>query len=212
MTPSDHFPDTFPPPLARRPRREELAAYAGATLESLVFPGARLLFAGINPSLWSAAVQAHFATPGNRFWPALAKAGITSRVFDWSAGIPGEDAEELRDRGVGISGFVDRATARADELSAAELRAGGLRLVERVAEWQPRVVAVLGLTAYRSAYGVKAKAGPQDPPPGADAGVTEWWVLPNPSGLNAHETLDSLAGAYRRAAEHAGVSLRDPTS
>lgn len=212
MTPSDHLPSTFPPPLARRPRRDELAAYAGATLESLVFPGVRLLFAGINPSLWAAAVGAHFARPGNRFWPALAKAGITSHVFDWSAGMPPEDAEEMRDSGLGISGFSHRATARADELSAEELRAGGVRLIERVAEWRPRVVAVLGLTAYRSAYGVKAKAGRQEPPPAAESGETEWWVLPNPSGLNAHETLDSLAAAYREVAERAGITLRDPTS
>lgn len=201
MTPPVNPPSTSPPPLTRRPRRDELAAHAGATLGDLVFPGVRLLFAGINPSLWSAAVGAHFARPGNRFWPALARAGITPRLFDWSAGMPAEDAAELRELGIGIAGFSQRATARADELTAGELRSGGVRLVERVAEWRPRVVAVLGLTAYRSAYGVKAKAGRQDHGPG----VTEWWVLPNPSGLNAHESLESLARAYASVAQRAGV-------
>lgn len=211
MTPSDNPESTFgPPPLLRRPRREELAAYAGARLECLVFPGVRLVFAGINPSLWAAAVGAHFARPGNRFWPALAKAGITSTVFDWSAGMPAEDAAELREKGIGISGFSQRATARADELSEAELRAGGVRLIERVAQWRPRVVAVLGLTAYRSAYGVKVTAGRQEPPPGAGGSGAEWWVLPNPSGLNAHETLASLAVAYAEVARRAGVPLTPP--
>lgn len=195
---------TFPPPLDRRPKRDELSAYHGATLPPLIPPGVRLLFVGINPSLWAAAVGAHFARPGNRFWPALARAGITSRLFDWSAGIPAADAQELRDKGVGISGFVERATARADELTPDELRAGGVRLVERVAAWRPQVVAVLGITAYRAAFGRKASVGQQEPP-AAGAGAT-WWVLPNPSGLNAHETLDSLARAYARVADVAGIA------
>lgn len=205
MTPSRLDLSIFPPPLDRRPKRDELAAYHGATLDPLVAPGVRLLFVGINPSLWAAAVGAHFARPGNRYWPALARAGITSRLFDWSAGIPAADAQEMRDKGIGISGLVKRATARADELTPDELRAGGVRLVKRVAEWRPRVVAVLGITAYRSAFGVRARAGRQDPPPGAAPGP-EWWVLPNPSGLNAHETLDSLARAYREVADCAGVT------
>lgn len=214
MTPSRHpvSSSESPHPLSRRPRRSELAAYAGAILPDLVSPGVRLLFVGINPSLWSAAVGAHFARPGNRFWPALARAGITDHTYDWAAGMPAEDRRELTGRGIGITNVVPRATARADELTRDELRAGGVRLVERINGWSPVVVAVLGLTAYRAAFGQKAAAGRQTSPPGA-APDAEWWVLPNPSGLNAHETVESLAQAYAEVADRAGVvRTPDPTS
>ena len=157
---------------------------------------------GINPGLWTAAANAHFARPGNRFWPALHAAGITSQVVDASAGMPAEARAELEARRVGISNIVPIATARADELTREQLRAGGERLVALVERVRPRVVAVLGLTAYRQAFARPATTvGRQD----HDLAGAELWVLPNPSGLNAHETLASLATAYRAAAVAAGV-------
>jgi double-stranded uracil-DNA glycosylase len=161
-----------------------------------------LLFVGINPGLWTAAANAHFARPGNRFWPALHAAGITSQIVDASAGMPAEARAELDAQGVGISNIVPIATARADELTREQLRAGAERLVALVERVRPRVVAVLGLTAYRQAFARPATTvGRQD----HDLAGAELWVLPNPSGLNAHETLASLATAYRAAAVAAGV-------
>lgn len=198
-------PAAPPPRIAgRRPRRDELPLFSGVEVPDLIGPLTRLLFVGINPSLWTAAVGAHFARPGNRFWPALAAAGITAGVVDCSAGMSAEDSAALIARGVGITNVVPRATARADELERAELRSGGVRLVERVAESRPRVVAVLGVTAYRQAFDASARQGRQVAPPGAD-GNAEWWVLPNPSGLNAHETVESLGRAYADVARRAGV-------
>jgi TDG/mug DNA glycosylase family protein len=165
----------------------------------------RLLFVGINPGLWTAAVNAHFARPGNRFWPALHRAGITSELVDASLGLPERTARELAEAGIGISNIVPIATARADELTTTQLRAGGQRLRELVRFTRPRVVAVLGVTAFRQAFGQRGlQIGRSDEPfEGADL-----WVLPNPSGLNAHETVDSLARWYRDAAEAAGIELR----
>ena len=183
-------------------RRADLEAFRGHPVDDLLGPDLRLLFVGINPGLWTAAVNAHFARPGNRFWPALHRAGITARLVDASAGLQDEDADDLRRRGVGITNLVNVATARADELTRAELRAGAGRLAELVARERPRVVAVLGLTAYRTAFDQpKASAGRQPD----DLGPAELWVAPNPSGLNAHETIDSLAASYRHIAEVAGV-------
>jgi TDG/mug DNA glycosylase family protein len=184
--------------------RSELEAARSRVVDDLLGPDLRLLFVGINPGLWTAAANAHFARPGNRFWPALHGAGITAHVVDASAGMPPADAEELAQRGVGITNLVARATARADEVSAEELRAGGRRLEDLVVRRRPAVVAVLGVTAYRTAFDRRrAVAGRQ---PDRLAGA-ELWVLPNPSGLNAHETVGSLAAAYREAAEAAAVSL-----
>nr|WP_249419841.1 mismatch-specific DNA-glycosylase [Rhabdothermincola salaria] len=166
----------------------------------------RLLFVGINPGLWTAAVNAHFARPGNRFWPALHRAGITSHVVDASAGLTAADRRVLAEAGVGISNIAPVATARADQLSAAQLSEGGDRLRRLVAERAPRVVAVLGVTAYRQAFGRRQAAiGRQDD----DFEGAELWVLGNPSGLNAHETVETLATWYRRAAQAAGVALLD---
>jgi TDG/mug DNA glycosylase family protein len=178
------------------------------TVDDVLPSPLRLLFVGINPGLWTAAVNAHFARPGNRFWPALHRAGITSEPIDASLGLPDRAREELEMAGIGISNIVPVATARADELSAAQLRAGGERLRALVAERSPSVVAVLGVTAFRQAFGRRDIAiGPsEDRFEGA-----ELWVLPNPSGLNAHETVDSLAGWYRRAARAAGIQLHEPT-
>jgi double-stranded uracil-DNA glycosylase len=172
-----------------RPTREEVAAAAGRTIPDLGGPGLRVLFSGINPSLYSAATGHHFARPGNRFWPALHRSGFTPRQLD-----PSEQGT-LPGLGLGITNVVARATARADELSAAELVAGGRRLFSLARRWQPRYVAVLGVTAYRVAFGgPKAVIGAQD----QRIGGVPVWVLPNPSGLNAHFQIDDLADQFAR--------------
>ena len=182
--------------------RAELEAFRDATVPDLIGPGLRLLFVGINPGLWTAAVQTHFARPGNRFYPALRKAGILGREIDQTRGMSDDDRRHLLDRGVGITNLVPRATARADELTATELREGSLRLADVVRTWQPRVVAVLGISAYRIAFAQpKAQAGQQP----EDLEGARLWVVPNPSGLNAHDTIASLATAYAAPALAAGV-------
>jgi TDG/mug DNA glycosylase family protein len=184
--------------------RAELLAFRGATLPDLVGPATRLLFVGINPGLLTVAVQAHFAKRGNRFYPALYRAGITDRVIDAADGFRPEDRAYLLERGIGITSIVPLATARADELTRDELIAGGAALRDRVESIRPAVVAVLGITAYRIAFGrPDARVGRQ-PETWADAQV---WVAPNPSGLNAHETPGSLAAAYRTIASAAGLDL-----
>lgn len=189
---------------AGRFTRSELAAFRGATVPDYLPQQLRLLFVGINPSLWTAAAGAHFSRPGNRFWPALHAAGILDHVIDASAGLAPADDIALAAAGIGISNLVATATARADELSAAELTAGSARLVELVERIRPPVVAVLGVTAYRTAFRVKKVALGRQPTELAGA---ELWVLPNPSGLNAHETVASLGEWYRAAALAAGVPL-----
>lgn len=188
---------------ADRPTRAQLEAARDRVVPDLLPDDLRLLFVGINPGLWTAAVGAHFARPGNRFYPALHLAGLTVRRIDASRGYDPDDLAELRDKGIGVTNLCPRATARADELTTAELRAGAVRLVALVEARRPRVVAVLGITAYRQAFGrPKAVAGPQPAPWRADA---ELVVLPNPSGLNAHAGLAELAAAYGAAATAAGV-------
>jgi TDG/mug DNA glycosylase family protein len=182
--------------------RAELESYRDTEVPDLLGPDLRLLFVGINPGLWTAATQTHFAHPVNRFYPALLRAGILDRPVDQAAGMTEEDRELLRARGIGITNVVRRATARASELTADELRAGGRRLEELVGGTAPRVVAVAGVTAYRTAFGrPKAVLGPQ---PMRLAGA-ELWVVPNPSGLNAHETVASLAEAYAAPARAADI-------
>lgn len=182
--------------------RDELSSYAGTEIGDLIGPRCRLLFVGINPGLWSAATGAHFARPGNRFYPALFRAGIIDRRIDAAQGMSAADRDLLTGRGVGITNVVARATATAAELSPDELRTGGKRLRERVRQIAPAVVAVAGITAYRTAFGVRgARPGPQD----ITWDGAQVWVVPNPSGLNAHETVESLATAYRAAAAAAGV-------
>ncbi len=160
----------------------------------------RVLFCGINPGLYSAATGWHFARPGNRFWPALARSGFTPRLL-----APSEQ-HLLPGYGLGITNLVPRPTAQAAELDAAELRAGGERLTALVREYRPRVVAIAGVTAYRTAFGrPRASTGPQ---PETLAGA-RLWVLPNPSGLNAHWTLPGLAAefsALRAAADPSSLS------
>lgn len=190
--------------------RAQLAAFEGAEVPDLLPDPAtplRLLFVGINPGLWTAAVQTHFAHPGNRFYPALLGAGVITTPIDAAAGMTDDDRARFTGAGLGITNLVRRASARASELTAAELREGGRRLVALVEARRPAVVAVAGITAYRQAFGLpKARPGRQ-PEPLADA---ELWVVPNPSGLNAHETAASLATAYAAPARAAGVLPAPP--
>lgn len=192
--------------MAARFSREQLESFRDAEVPDLLpgpdGPALRLLFVGINPGLWTAATQTHFAHPVNRFYPALLRAGIIERAVDPSAGMTDEDRAHLLRRGIGITNLVRRATARADELTAEELREGGDRLTATARRTRPAVVAVAGITAYRSAFGVrKALAGRQP----EDLEGAQLWVVPNPSGLNAHETVDSLARAYAEPARAAGL-------
>ena len=183
--------------------REQLEACRDLEVPDLLGDDVRLLFVGINPGLWTAATQTHFAHPVNRFYPALLRAGVITRPIDPSAGMSDDDREHLRSRGVGITNLVRRATARASELTDDELREGGRRLGSLVAEVQPRVVAVAGITAYRAAFGLRRAAAGRQP---EDLHGAQLWVVPNPSGLNAHETVATLAEAYGEVARAAGVS------
>jgi TDG/mug DNA glycosylase family protein len=172
-----------------KPNRAEIAAAFGRSIPDVIGPGLRVLFCGINPSLYSAAVGHHFARPGNRFWPTLHAAGFTERLLS-----PFEDAT-LLERGYGVTNLVRRATATADELTVDELAAGGRRLVRLARRYQSTTVAFLGVTAYRAAFKhPKASLGRQTDRLGQSA----VWVLPNPSGLNAHYQLEQLARAYGR--------------
>jgi TDG/mug DNA glycosylase family protein len=186
--------------------RAELDSFLDATVPDLVGPGLRLLFVGINPGLWTAATQTHFAYPGNRFYPALFEAGIIERPIDRGVGMTDTDRQYLIDRGLGITNVVHRATAKASSLTVEELRAGGVVLREFVRTHTPTVVAVAGITAYRTAFSEpRAVMGEQ---PESFEG-SRLFVVPNPSGLNAHETVSSLAEWYAQAARAAGViSLR----
>jgi len=188
-------------PGARRggPSREELAAASGALVPDLIAPGLDVLFCGINPSVYSAVVGHHFARPGNRFWPALHASGFTPRRFR-----PDEEIELLA-LGCGITNVYERASVAADEVTAEEMRGGGKRLAARVAEYQPRWLAVLGVTAYRTAFHTpRAGLGPQE----VEVGGASVWVLPNPSGLNAHHTPADLARLFREFREAAGLPDR----
>ena len=182
--------------------RDELARFEGASVPDLVGDGVRLLFVGINPGLWTAATQTHFSHPGNRFYPALARAGIFERPIDRASGMTDDDRAAFTAAGLGITNLVNRATARASQLADQELRDGRIALEALVATWHPAVVAIAGVTAYRTAFGRrKAGLGRQEE---LLAGAA-LWVVPNPSGLNAHDTIDSLAAAYRAPAEVAGI-------
>ncbi|MCW4458482.1 mismatch-specific DNA-glycosylase [Microbacterium sp. MPKO10] len=182
--------------------RDTLESFRDAAVPDLVGDSIRLLFVGINPGLWTAATQTPFAHPGNRFYPALREAGIFDACPTFSDGFDAGDRRRFTQAGLGVSNLVNRATIRADELSRAELRDGARALEKRVLGWSPRVVAIVGLTAYRQGFArPKARAGKQDE---TIAGA-ELWVLPNPSGLNAHETVASLARAYAEPARAAGI-------
>jgi double-stranded uracil-DNA glycosylase len=175
-----------------RPTRAELAAAYGRRVPDLIAPDLKVLFCGINQSLYSAATRHHFARPGNRFWPALHASGFTTRVLK-----PWEE-HLLLDQGLGITNLVSRATAAADELEAGEFHRARQNLARKVRLYRPRCVAVLGIGAYRLALdSPHATAGKQPKRLGAAA----LWVLPNPSGLNANHQLADLAKAFRSVRE-----------
>lgn len=183
--------------------RAELESFRGAEVPDLVGPGVRLVFVGINPGLLTAARQVHFGNPANRFRPALVAAGLLDAPPDGVPGMTHQDLATLVARGVGITNLVPFATARADELTKAQLVAGRTRLETFVAEHHPRVVAVLGITAYRTAFGRPRATPGRQPEP---IGEAELWVVPNPSGLNAHESVASLAKAYAEPVRAAGIA------
>ena len=188
---------------AGRPTRADLAAAAaeGRTIPDVIAPDLRVLFVGINPGLYSAATGHHFARPGNRFWPALHRSGFTDRQL-----APAEQWS-LLDIGLGITNIVARPSARADELTPAELVAGAEVLAGKARRWRPRWVAVVGVTAYRTAFGdPRAALGRQE----ATLGPARLWVLPNPSGLNAHFTADTLAREFAALRAAVGGNGRSP--
>lgn len=171
-----------------KPTRADLLAAATKTLKDVIAPDLRVLFCGINPGLYTAWAGHHFARPGNRFWPTLFASGFTPHLF-----APSEH-RELLPLGYGITNVVARASARADELTDEELLAGGGKLIRKMRRWRPRWLAVLGVGAYRVAFEKpKAKLGLQD----ELIGTTRVWVLPSPSGLNAHYQAAELARLFR---------------
>ncbi len=182
--------------------RAELESFNGAEVPDLLGPDVRLLFVGINPGLWTAATQTHFAHPGNRFYPALLLAGVLEQPVDQAAGMDDADRDRLRARGIGITNLVRRASAKASELTPDELLQGGRALEELVRRTSPRVVAVAGITAYRTAFGLPRATPGRQP---HDLARAELWVVPNPSGLNPHETVATLAAAYAEPARAAGI-------
>ena len=173
---------------SERPRRSELTT-RGSRLGDIIAPGLKVLFCGINPGLYSAAVGHHFARPGNRFWAALHSAGFTERTL-----APSED-HLLLELGYGLTNIVARATAQAGELNAGELVVGRRRLEFKVRRYAPRWVAILGITAYRVAFGRPQATLGRQPEGFNEAGL---WVLPNPSGINANHQPVDLARAFRR--------------
>lgn len=178
-----------------KPTKQQLSEAAGKTLPDVIAPNLRVLFCGINPGLYTAAVGHHFARPGNRFWPALYQSGFTDRLMS-----PFEERELLQRR-IGISNVVPHATASAAELTRADFIAGGRRLAAKVKRYQPRIVAVLGVGAYRQAFDKpKAQIGLQ-PERIRDAQV---WVLPNPSGLNANYQLPEITRLFVELRKAAG--------
>lgn len=176
-----------------KPTQADLLAAANRTISDVIGPGLTVLFSGINPGLYSGYTGHHFARPGNRFWPTLYAAGFTDRLLK-----PAEQTELLR-MGYGITNLVERATATAAELTAAELLASGERLLAKVQHYQPQVLAVLGISAYRTAFQrPHAHLGEQ----AEGMGPARLWVLPNPSGLNAHYTPADLARVFREFRLH----------
>jgi double-stranded uracil-DNA glycosylase len=171
----------------RRPTKDEILAAAGKTVPDVIALGLRVLFCGINPGLYSGVTGHHFARPGNRFWPTLHKAGFTPRL------LKPEEELELLTAGYGITNIVERATAAASELTADELAAGGRRLQAKVERYRPQVLAVLGISAYRLAFAQPQATLGQQP---ETIGTTLLYVLPNPSGLNAHYTPADLARVF----------------
>ena len=180
-----------------RPTRKDLQRAADGAVRDLIAPGLQVLFCGINPGLYSAATGHHFARPGNRFWPAVHAAGFTPRLL-----APHEE-RELLPLGYGITNIVERATANAGELTNDELVAGARRLTSRVKRYRPRVLAVLGAGAYRTAFcEPRAELGLQT----LAVGTTAVWLLPSPSGLNAHYRPADFARLFREVREYVRAS------
>lgn len=176
-----------------KPTKEQLLAATEKTVRDVIAPDLRVLFCGINPGLYTAAVGHHFARPGNRFWPALYAAGFTNRLLSPF------DERELLKGGYGITNVVARTTVSADLLTKEEVVAGGERLRVKVLRYRPHVLAVLGLGAYRTAFNKpKAGVGRQED----QIGKTVLWVLPNPSGLNANYQAAELARLFRELREN----------
>ena len=172
----------------RKPTKEQILAAHGKKMTDVIGPGLKILFCGINPGLYSAAVGHHFAGPGNRFWPTLYAAGFTNRLFS------AFEDYLLLERDYGITNVVERATTSAAELMQEEYVKGGKRLKAKVERYSPRVVAVLGVVAYRTAFGKKdAIVGKQE----EELGGASVWILPNLSGLNAHYRPRDLAREYQ---------------
>jgi double-stranded uracil-DNA glycosylase len=181
------LPDARRPPAPFRPTREQILAAEGKTVPDVIAPGLMVLFCGINPGLYSGAVAHHFARPGNRFWRVLHAAGFTDRLLS-----PFEE-QELLDRGYGITNLVERATAGAAELTSAELKEGAERLVAKAERYRPAVIAFLGIDAFRRALGLRQAFVGEQPLP---IGPSRSWVLPNPSGLNAHYQIDEMVRLF----------------
>lgn len=180
------------PPADHRPTPVELEAARDVVIPDVIAHDLKVLFCGINPGLWSGAVGRHFARPGNRFWPALHASGFTPELFAAAR------QDELPALGLGISNVVGRTTARADELTAEEFREGARILTGKAAEYRPAWIAVVGITAYRTAFGHRsAQIGPQV----ERIAESRVWVLPNPSGLNAHWSAQALAEEFSRFRE-----------
>ena len=180
--------------MPHKPTPAELQAATDKLIPDVLAPNLRVVFCGINPGLYSGAVGHHFARPGNRFWPTLHASGFTPRQYK-----PAEQFE-LLNLGLGLTNIVARTTARADELSASELIEGMKSLEIKVERDQPKVLAVLGISAYRIAWGLpKAELGLQHDP----WHTTHVWILPNPSGLNAHYTPAKLAAQFSALREFA---------
>jgi double-stranded uracil-DNA glycosylase len=181
-----------------KPTRADLLVAQDKTVRDVIAPNLRVLFCGINPGLYSGATGHHFARPGNRFWPTLHQAGFTPRLLHTS------EERELLAFGYGVTNLVPRATATADELSPDELVAGRRRLAAKVKRYHPKVVAVLGISAYRTAFAQKVVVLGKQPERLLNTIV---WVLPNPSGLNAHYQLADLVEHFRELRQ---VVERDP--
>lgn len=174
--------------MIRKPTKEEIAAAYGKTLPDVIAPDLDVLFCGINPGLYTAAVRQHFGRPGNRFWPVLHRSGFTPRQLHPS------EQRELLQYGCGITNLVARATTAADELTPDELQAGAKVLERKVKRYSPRVLAIVGIGAYRTAFiRPRAKIGLQP----ETIGTTTIWILPNPSGLNANYTPSQLVDVFR---------------
>ncbi|MDQ4122966.1 MAG: G/U mismatch-specific DNA glycosylase [Acidobacteriota bacterium] len=178
--------------MTTKPTKQDLFAAVEKTISDVIAPDLKVLFCGINPGLYSGATGHHFARPGNRFWKTLYAAGFSERLL-----APHEQNELLKN-GYGITNICERTTARADELSNEEIKAGGAKLRAKVLQFQPKFLAVLGITTYRIAFdSPKAVLGLQT----EQIGETRIWVLPNPSGLNAHYQAGDLAKLFRELRE-----------